>query len=127
MQRLFTTHASLLSSLLTLTACGGGGGSANNDGVIEVVAPPPEPVLTLIGTVDSSLGEGSDVFVDLGNQRFSATIDSQGRYELEIDSDASNALVSVNARGNGDQENIAFASALGDLETLKALAGMTHD
>lgn len=123
MQRLFTTHASLLSSLLTLTACGGGGGSANNDGVIEVVAPPPEPVFTLIGTVDSSLGEGSDVFVDLGNQRFSATIDSQGRYELEIDSDASNALVSVNARGNGDQENIAFASALGDLETLKALAG----
>ncbi len=123
MQRLFTTHASLLSSLLTLTACGGGGGSANNDGVIEVVAPPPELVFTLIGTVDSSLGEGSDVFVDLGNQRFSATIDSQGRYELEIDSDASNALVSVNARGNGDQENIAFASALGDLETLKALAG----
>ena len=123
MQRLFTTHASLLSSLLTLTACGGGGGSANNDGVIEVVAPPPEPVFTLIGTVDSSLGEGSDVFVDLGNQRFSAIIDSQGRYELEIDSDASNALVRVNARGNGDQENIAFASALGDLETLKALAG----
>ena len=123
MQRLFTTHASLLSSLLTLTACGGGGGSANNDGVIEVVAPPPEPVFTLIGTVDSSLGEGSNVFVDLGNQRFSATIDSQGRYELQIDSDASNGLVSVNARGNGDQENIAFASALGDLETLKALAG----
>lgn len=61
--------------------------------------------------------------MDLGNQRFSTTTDSQGRYELEIDSATSKSLISVNAQGNGDQETIAFASVLGDLETLKSLAG----
>lgn len=123
MSRMSVTRVIALSSLLLLAACGGGGGgTSNSNETLEPVAP-PEPVFTLVGSVDASLNEGSDVFVDLGNERFSTTTDSQGRYELEIDSTASDSLVSVNVRGKGNQEAIALASTLGSLQYLKSLAG----
>lgn len=122
MSRMSVTRAIALSSVLLLAACGGGGGTSNSDGSLEPVAP-AEPVFTLVGSVDASLNEGSEVFLDLGNERFSTTTDSQGRYELEVDSTASNSLVSVNVRGKGNQEAIALASTLGSLQYLKSLAG----
>ena len=118
-----TVHALTLFSLLALAACGGGGGSNNTAGTIEAVAPPPEPVFTIVGSVDASLDAGANVSVDLAGQRFSTTTDSQGRYELEVDSSASNSLVSLNAQGKGEQDVLILASALGDLKSLKSLAG----
>ena len=118
-----TAHALTLLSLLTLAACGGGGGSNNTAGTIEAVAQSSEPVFTIVGSVDTSLDAGANIFVDLAGQRFSTTTDSQGRYELEIDSDAAGSLVSVYAQGKGAQDMFIFASALGDLKRLKLLAG----
>ena len=118
-----TAHALTLLALLTLAACGGGGGSSNSAGTIEAVAPPPEPVFTIVGSVDASLDAGASIFVDLAGQRFSTTTDSQGRYELEVDSSASDSLVSLNAQGKGEQDMLILASALGDLKSLESLAG----
>ena len=118
-----TTQALTLFALLILAACGGGGGSNNSAGTIEAVAPPPEPVFTIVGSVDASLDAGANVFVDLAGQRFSTTTDSQGRYELEVDSSASDSLVSLNAQGKDAQDMLILASALGDLKSLKSLAG----
>ena len=118
-----TAHALTLFSLLALAACGGGGGSNNTAGTIEAVAPPPEPVFTIVGSVDASLDAGASIFVDLAGQRFSTTTDSQGRYELEVDSSASDSLVSLNAQGKGEQDMLILASALGDLKSLESLAG----
>ena len=118
-----TAHALTLFALLTLAACGGGGDSSNSAGTIEAVAPPPEPVFTIVGSVDASLDAGAIIFVDLAGQRFSTTTDSQGRYELEVDSSASDSLVSLNAQGKGEQDMLILASALGDLKSLESLAG----
>ena len=119
----FITRTTATTALLTLVACGGGGGTNNNAGTIEAIAPPPEPVFTIVGSVDASLDAGANIFIDLAGQRFSTTTDSQGRYELEVDSNASDSLVSLNAQGEGEQERVILVSALGDLKTLKSQAG----
>ena len=123
MRPAFVSRTTTVTALLTLVGCGGGGGSNNTAGTIEAVAPPPEPVFTIVGSVDASLDAGANVFVDLAGQRFSTTTDSQGRYELEVDSSASDSLVSLNAQGKGEQDMLILASALGDLKSLKSLAG----
>lgn len=123
MYRRFTTNVFVFVSLLTLAACGGGGGSSSAGGSLETVAPPPEPVFTIVGSVDSSLDAGASVYVDLAGQRFSTTTDSQGRYELEVNSDAADRLVSITVQGKGAQEMLVFASALGDLKSVTSKAG----
>ena len=123
MHRQFAANAFALSSLLILAACGGGGGSNSTSPAIEAVAPPPEPVFTIVGSVDASLDAGASVYVDLAGQRFSSTTDSQGRFELEVNSGAADSLVSVYAQGKDAQSSLILASALGDLKSLELQAG----